>query len=75
MQSKLEEILTEYWVSGYQQCMDRSKALNLILDEIARFINKIDPLEAKADWENSEDVAYGVKCLVVQQSQNEKIMK
>lgn len=75
MQSKLEEILTEYWVSGYQQCMDRSKALNLILDEIARFINKIDPLEAKADWENSEDVAYGVKCLVVQQIQNEKIMK
>ena len=72
MRKNLEEIMTEYWVSGDQQCMDRSKAINLILDEVARFINKIDPLEAKANWEDSEDVAYGVKCLVVQRIQNEK---
>lgn len=30
MKKKIEEILTEYWCYGDQQCMDRSKALKLI---------------------------------------------
>lgn len=73
MRNNLEEIMTEYWCSGDQKCMDRSKAIGLILDEIARFINKIDPLKAKAKWEDSEDVAYGVKCLIVQEIQKNKL--